>query len=44
MQYRDRYNRARPHSKLGNKTPDEAYVMMMPTVIQAVEKKWRDSN
>jgi putative transposase len=32
MQYMDWYNRARPHSSLAKKTPDEAYFMMLPTV------------
>ena len=32
MQYMDWYNRARPHSILGKKTPDEAYTVMLPTV------------
>jgi len=36
MQYLDRYNRSRPHSKLEKKTPDEAYAVMLPTVEQAV--------
>ncbi|MBU0664952.1 MAG: integrase core domain-containing protein, partial [Proteobacteria bacterium] len=35
MQYLDWYNQSRPHSKLGKKTPGEAYVMMLPTVEQA---------
>jgi len=35
MQYLDWYNRSRPHSKLGKKTPDEAYTVMLPTVEQA---------
>ncbi len=30
-QYLDWYNRFRPHSKLKRKTPDEAYVAMLPT-------------
>ncbi len=32
MQYMDWYNRSRPHSSLGKKTPDKAYAMMLPTV------------
>jgi putative transposase len=32
MQYVDWYNRSRPHSSLGRKTPDEAYTVMLPTV------------
>ena len=32
MQYMDWYNRSRPHSSLGRKTPDEAYAVMLPTV------------
>jgi putative transposase len=32
MQYLDWYNRSRPHSQLGRKTPDEAYAVMLPTV------------
>jgi putative transposase len=32
MQYMDWYNRARPHSSLAKKTPDEAYFVMLPTV------------
>ena len=32
MQYFDWYNRDRPHSQLGRKTPDEAYAVMLPTV------------
>jgi putative transposase len=35
MQYMDWYNRSRPHSSLGKKTPDEAYAVMLPTVEQA---------
>ncbi|SCX61356.1 putative transposase [Nitrosospira sp. Nsp1] len=35
MQYMDCYNRSRPHSSLGKKTPDEAYAVMLPTVEQA---------
>jgi len=32
MQYMDWYNRSRPHSSLGKKTPEEAYTVMLPTV------------
>ena len=32
MQYPAWYNRSRLHSKLGRKTPDEAYAVMLPTV------------
>jgi putative transposase len=32
MQYMDGYNRSRPHSSLGKKTPDGAYAVMLPTV------------
>jgi putative transposase len=35
LQYMDWYNRARPHSSLGKKTPDEAYAVMLPTVKRA---------
>ncbi|SCX46753.1 Integrase core domain-containing protein [Nitrosospira sp. Nsp1] len=35
MQYMDWYNRSRPHSSLGKKTPDEAYAVMLPTIEQA---------
>ena len=35
MQYFDWYNRDRPHSSLGKKTPDEAYAVLLPTVKQA---------
>lgn len=31
MQYMDWYNRSRPHSSLGQQTPDEAYAVMLPT-------------
>lgn len=30
--YLDWYNRFRPHSSLGKRTPDEAYAVMLPTV------------
>lgn len=36
MQYMDWYNRSRPHSSLGKRTPDEAYAVMLPTVKLAV--------
>lgn len=32
MQYLDWYNKSRPHSRLGRKTPEEAYNMMLPPV------------
>jgi putative transposase len=32
MQYIDWYNRSRPHSALGKRTPCEAYAVMLPTV------------
>jgi putative transposase len=32
MQYLDWYNRSRPHSSLGKRTPNEAYHVMLPTV------------
>jgi putative transposase len=32
IQYVEWYNRSRPHSSLGKKTPDEAYTVMLPTV------------
>jgi len=32
MQYLDWYNKSRPHSRLGKRTPDEVYNMMLPTV------------
>lgn len=32
MQYLDWYNKSRPHSRLGKRTPDEAYNMMLPAV------------
>ena len=35
MQYIGWYNRSRPHSSLGKKTPDEAYTVMLPTVKMA---------
>ena len=31
MQYMEWYNRSRPHSRLDNQTPDEAYAVMLPT-------------
>ena len=36
MQYFDWYNRSRPHSRLGRRTPDEAYNMMLTTIDEAV--------
>jgi len=35
IQYLDWYNRSRPHSRLGKRTPDEAYNIMFPTVEKA---------
>ena len=35
LDYLNWYNRFRPHSRLGRKTPDEAYTVMLPTVEQA---------
>jgi len=35
MQYLDWYNQSRPHSKLGKRTPNEAYAVMLPAVEQA---------
>ena len=35
MEYVGWYNRLRPHSSLGRKTPDEIYNVMLPTVKQA---------
>lgn len=35
LQYMGWYNRSRPHSSLGKKTPDEAYAVMLPTVKRA---------
>jgi len=32
MHYVDWYNRSRPHSQLGRRTPDEVYAVMLPTV------------
>ncbi|MBM9606727.1 IS3 family transposase [Desulfopila inferna] len=34
-QYLEWYNQSRPHSRLGKRTPDEAYSIMMPTVEKA---------
>ena len=31
LQYMEWYNRSRLHSSLDNKTPDEAYTVMLPT-------------
>ena len=36
MEYMDWYNRERPHSRLGRKTPDEAYAEQMPQVKMAM--------
>jgi putative transposase len=36
MQYMDWYNKSRPHSSLGRKTPEEAYVEMLPMLEMAV--------
>ena len=36
MEYMDWYNRERPHSRLGRKTPDEAYAEQMPLVKMAM--------
>jgi len=35
IEYLDWYNRSRPHSRLGKRTPDEAYNIMLPTVEMA---------
>ena len=35
MQYMDWYNKSRPHSSLGRKTPEEAYVEMLPMIKMA---------
>jgi len=35
LDYLNWYNRFRPHSRLGRKTPDEAYTLMLPTVEKA---------
>ncbi len=35
MAYMGWYNSSRPHSQLASKTPDEAYIMMLPAVEQA---------
>ena len=32
MQYMDWYNKSRPHSSLGKKTPEETYAVMLSTV------------
>jgi putative transposase len=34
-QYMDWYNKSRPHSSLGRKTPEEAYVEMLPMIKMA---------
>ncbi len=36
MKYFDWYNRLRPHSSLGKRTPDEAYLEMLPAVKLAI--------
>ena len=36
MEYMDWYNRERPHSRLGRKTPDEAYAEQIPQVKMAM--------
>lgn len=36
MQYFDWYNRSRPHSQLGKKTPDEFYNMSLPVLDLAI--------
>lgn len=36
MQYMDWYNKSRPHSSLARKTPEEAYVEMLPMIEMAV--------
>ena len=36
MQYMDWYNKSRPHSSLGRKTPEEAYIEMLPMLEMAV--------
>jgi putative transposase len=35
-EYMDWYNRSRPHSSLGRKTPEEAYIEMLPMIEMAV--------
>ena len=36
MEYMDWYNKSRPHSSLARKTPEEAYVEMLPMIEMAV--------
>ena len=36
MQYFDWYNQSRPHSRLGKRTPDEVYNILLPTIKKAV--------
>jgi putative transposase len=36
MEYMDWYNKERPHSRLGRKTPDEVYAERMPQVKMAM--------
>jgi len=36
MEYMDWYNKSRPHSSLGKKTPEEAYVERLPMIEMAV--------
>jgi putative transposase len=36
MEYMGWYNKSRPHSSLGRKTPEEAYVEMLPMIEMAV--------
>ncbi len=36
MQYMDWYNKSRPHSSLARKTPEEAYIEMLPMIEMAV--------
>ena len=38
MEYMDWYNKFRPHSSLGRKTPEETYVKMPPMIEMAVWK------
>ena len=35
-EYMDWYNKSRPHSSLGRKTPEEAYIEMLPMIEMAV--------
>jgi putative transposase len=36
MEYMGWYNKSRPHSSLGRKTPEEAYVEILPMIEMAV--------